>query len=112
MACSHTADLAEELGRDVRVILDADAYRTVFPNSGLERSRKGRDRGDLFDTVGGGVYKAAGVRGPIGGRGFTTASSTTRSRTARTPTRRPTASGSGAGSPRPSTAASTRAPAS
>lgn len=70
IACSHTADLAEEMGRDVRAIMDDSKYREVFPNAGISRSRKGRNRGDLFDVEGGGVYKAAGVGGPITGRGY------------------------------------------
>lgn len=70
IACSHTADLAEEMGRDVRAIMDDHRYKQVFPGAGISRSRKGRDRGDLFDVEGGGVYKAAGVGGPITGRGY------------------------------------------
>lgn len=69
IGCSHTADLAEELARDVQQVIESDSYRTVFPNAGMARV-KGRQRADLFDLQGGGIYKCAGVGGGIGGRRF------------------------------------------
>lgn len=70
LAC-HTADLANEMSRDVRQIMDADAYRAVFPAAGLMQGKRDRDRADLFDVTGGGSYKAVGVGGGLSGRGFT-----------------------------------------
>jgi hypothetical protein len=68
---SHTADLAEEMSRDVRQILDGEPYREVFPGVGLKAGRRDRDRADLFDVTGGGSFKAVGVGGALSGRGYT-----------------------------------------
>lgn len=68
---SHTADLAEEMSRDVRQIMDSDRYRDVFPAVRLHSGRRDRDRADLFDVTGGGSFKAVGVGGGLSGRGFT-----------------------------------------
>jgi len=70
LAC-HTADLANEMSRDVRTILDGDRYREVFPAAGLTLGRRDRDRADLFDVAGGGSFKAVGIGGGLSGRGFT-----------------------------------------
>lgn len=67
----HTADLAHEMSRDVRQILDSDAYRAVFPGAGLTEGKRDRDRADLFDVAGGGSFKAVGIGGGLSGRGFT-----------------------------------------
>lgn len=70
LAC-HTADLAHEMSRDVRAILDTDRYRELFPRAGVSEGRRDRDRADLFDVVGGGTFKAVGIGGALSGRGFT-----------------------------------------
>jgi hypothetical protein len=70
LAC-HTADLAQEMSRDVRNVLDGDAYRAVFPAAGLTKGRRDRERADLFDVAGGGSFKAVGIGGGLSGRGFT-----------------------------------------
>ena len=70
IACSYTADLAEEMSRDVQKLLDSPEYQAVFPGAGITRSKTSRLRADLFDVAGGGLYKCAGVLGGIGGRRF------------------------------------------
>jgi hypothetical protein len=67
MAC-HTADLAHEMSRDVRQILESDAFRETFPAAGLSTSPRDPD---LFDVAGGGSFKAVGVGGGLSGRGYT-----------------------------------------
>jgi len=68
---SHTADLAEEMSRDVRQVVDSDRYRDVFPSVRLHVGKRDRDRADLFDVTGDGSFKAVGVGGGLSGRGFT-----------------------------------------
>lgn len=74
LACSHTADLATEMSRDVQRLLASPAYRALFPDTRLAPARlatDGRQRSDLFDVAGRrGQYKAAGVGGAITGRRF------------------------------------------
>lgn len=71
LLCSHTADLANEMSRDIRNIMDSDRYRAVFPGAELRAGKRDRDRADLFDVAGGGSFKSAGVGTGISGRGFT-----------------------------------------
>jgi predicted phage terminase large subunit-like protein len=71
LLCSHTSDLANEMSRDIRNIMDSDRYRLVFPQATLRSGGRDRDRADLFDVAGGGTFKAAGVGTGISGRGFT-----------------------------------------
>lgn len=71
LLCSHTADLAKEMSRDIRNIMEGDRYRQVFPDAGLRAGKRDRDRADLFDVTGGGSAKFAGVGTGISGRGYT-----------------------------------------
>ena len=70
LLCSHTVDLAKEMFRDVRHIVESDRFGELFPRAGLGRNRRDRDRADLFDVAGGGTLKAAGVGTGISGRGY------------------------------------------
>jgi hypothetical protein len=73
IACSHTADLAAEMNRDVQRIIASDRYRSIFPETRLCRTTdaEGRRNADLFDVAGRrGYYKGAGVGGAIAGRRF------------------------------------------
>jgi hypothetical protein len=70
LAC-HTADLANEMSRDTRAILDTEPYRQLFPGAGVSQGARDRDRADLFDVRGGGSFKAVGIGGGLSGRGFT-----------------------------------------
>ncbi len=71
LLCSHTADLANEMSRDTRGIMETDRYARIFPGVSLRAGKRDRDRADLFDVSGGGTFKAAGVGTGISGRGFT-----------------------------------------
>jgi hypothetical protein len=91
MACSHTADPAAEMNRDVQRILASERYRGVFPGTSLCRATDAERRrnNDLFDVAGRrGIFKSAGVVEPSPGGTSTSASSTTRSSTAWPPTAR------------------------
>lgn len=68
---SHTLDLAEEMARDVKTILGSDSYQSVFPRTRMAQGGDSRDRADLFDIQGGGLFKAVGVGSGFTGRGFT-----------------------------------------
>lgn len=68
---SHSLDLAEEMARDVRGIMETDNYRSVFPTAGPHEGGRSRNRADLFDIAGGGSFKAVGVGSSFTGRGFT-----------------------------------------
>lgn len=70
LLCSHSVDLAQEMARDVRQIMDGEPYRELFPGIGIRSGRRDRDRADLFDVTGGGSLKAAGVGTGVAGRGF------------------------------------------
>ncbi len=78
IACSYGADLASQMNRDVQRIVSDPAYTALFPDSGLNSSyvRSASQESylrnsDIFEIVGHkGVYKSAGVGGPITGYGF------------------------------------------
>jgi predicted phage terminase large subunit-like protein len=63
---SHTTDLAVDIGRKVRNIIDTDAYREIFPNVGLSADSKSAGR---WNTNFGGEYFACGVGSALAGRG-------------------------------------------
>lgn len=71
IACSYSADLAERVSRDVQRIMDTEKYRALFPETQLgEYGGRTIRRNDIFEIAGKrGVYRAAGVRGGIGGMG-------------------------------------------
>lgn len=66
ICCSYAADLASDFGRDVRNIVSSDAYTSVFPAAQLSADSQAAGR---WHTREGGVYVAAGVGGPVAGRG-------------------------------------------
>lgn len=73
IATSYSADLANDMNRDVQKIMDSDEYREVFPESQLPTRRDtGYSRkADMFEIVNhSGAYKSAGVEGGITGRGM------------------------------------------
>lgn len=78
---SHTFDLAAEMLRDVKKVMEAERYARIFPDTSIgmgvgfnpghdgRRRIKYRNRADMFDVEArAGLYKAAGLGGPIGGR--------------------------------------------
>ena len=66
ISASYGADLAGDFGRDVRNIIASQEYAEVFGEVGLALDSKARNR---WHTSAGGAYVAAGVGGPITGRG-------------------------------------------
>ena len=70
LLCSHTTDMAKEFARDIRQIVESDAYGRLFPGAGIGRGRRERDQAARFDVAGGGSFKAAGVGTGISGRGY------------------------------------------
>ena len=64
---SYGGTLSGDSGRELRNLTYSDAHRDVFPNVGLASDSKAVDK---WHTTKGGVYIAAGVNGPITGRGF------------------------------------------
>lgn len=76
---SYSADLASSMNRDVQRIIDTPEYHAAFPGTTLSRSEHKPTtfaghflrNNDIFEIVNReGVYKSAGVGGPITGRGF------------------------------------------
>lgn len=64
--CSYSAELAHFMSSEVKRIRDVSL--DIFPH--LAPDPDGVNRRDLWDTVGGGTLMAAGVGGPITGRGY------------------------------------------
>lgn len=77
IATGYSADIAAAGNRDVQRILDSESYRAIFPDTRLYDSNiRSAARGaylrnsDIFEIVNHrGVYKNAGVGGPVTGRG-------------------------------------------
>jgi len=77
IATSHTADLAQKMNRGVQRVIDSPLYAKLFPNTQLYgKNIRTLAHGtylrnsDEFEIVGyRGVYRSAGVGGPITGRG-------------------------------------------
>lgn len=65
IACSYSGDLAKDFSRKVRGLIDEEKYRTVFPTR-LSQDSKAVEK---WMTEQGGGFTAAGVEGPITGRG-------------------------------------------
>lgn len=63
---SHTAELAVGFGRKVRNLVDSEAYKSVFPELGLQTDSKAAGR---WNTNKGGDYFAIGVGGAVTGKG-------------------------------------------
>lgn len=66
ISASYGADLARDFGRKVRDIVASREYQALFPGVDL---RAGVKAADHWETSAGGEYTAAGVGGPITGRG-------------------------------------------
>lgn len=66
IAASYGADLAMDFGREVRNIVASEECQEVFDGFGLRQDSKAAQR---WNTNLGGMYIAAGVCGPITGRG-------------------------------------------
>lgn len=78
IAASYGADLAARINRDVQRVIDADSYRSIFPNtqlngSNIRSSATGTSwlrNSDMFEVVDHkGVYRSTGVGGGITGMG-------------------------------------------
>ncbi|MBW2085292.1 MAG: phage terminase large subunit [Deltaproteobacteria bacterium] len=67
LAVSYGQGLANSLSRETKAILTSRKYQEVFPGVRLSRTPNAVDE---WKTTGHGVYKCAGVRGGITGRGF------------------------------------------
>lgn len=63
---SHTADLAVDIGRMVRNLINSDRYKQIFPDVSLAADSKSAGR---WNTNHGGMYFAVGVGGALAGRG-------------------------------------------
>lgn len=62
---SHTAELVQGFGREVRDLVQTDEYREVFPDVELRQDSKAVGR---WQTTAGGIYTAAGVGAAIAGK--------------------------------------------
>ena len=65
IACSYSGDLAKDFSRKVRDLMETEKFQSVFPTR-LARDSKSVER---WNTSAGGGFVAAGVAGPITGRG-------------------------------------------
>lgn len=63
---AYGQDLANDLGRDIRGIIDSDEYRKIFPGVTLNKDSHSMNR---FHTSNGGVLFAVGVGAAVTGRG-------------------------------------------
>jgi hypothetical protein len=66
LAVSHTQELADDIGHDVRGIMQSEEYARVFDGVSLAPDSKAQSK---WRTNKGGIYIAVGVGGPIIGRG-------------------------------------------
>ena len=66
ISCSYSASLALSFSRKVRQVLREPNYQTVFPKTELSKDSQSTEN---WLTTKGGGYLAAGVGGPITGRG-------------------------------------------
>lgn len=66
IGCSYSGSLAMDFSRKVRELLRDAAYKPLFPKACLDRDSQSAER---WNTDTGGGYVAAGVGGPITGRG-------------------------------------------
>jgi predicted phage terminase large subunit-like protein len=66
IVASHTADLAVDLARKVRNLMQSDLYQEIFPNVRISADAKAAGK---WNTTKGGEVFAAGVGGALAGRG-------------------------------------------
>lgn len=71
IACSYAIALPMDFSREVRGIIRSEKYATLFPATKLDQNSQAAEAWKLESPtgVGGGGYIAAGVGGPITGRG-------------------------------------------
>lgn len=65
LATSHTKDLVEGFGRDIKDLIGSDEYRRLFPGVALRADVKAAAR---WDTSKGGKYVGVGVGGAVAGK--------------------------------------------
>lgn len=66
IVASHTADLAIDMARKVRNLMQTDEYRSIFPAVSIASDAKAAGK---WNTNKGGEYYAVGVGGALAGRG-------------------------------------------
>lgn len=66
ITCSYSGDLAKDFSRKCRDLISSEEYRQVFPKTVLSKESKSVEK---WSTTKGGGFTAAGVQGPITGRG-------------------------------------------
>lgn len=66
IVASHTADLAVDMARKVRNLMQTDEYRRIFPDVSIAADAKAAGK---WNTNRGGEYYATGVGGALAGRG-------------------------------------------
>lgn len=66
ICCSYSASLAVDISRKARGIIQDERYQNIFPETSMDESSQSAER---WNTSAGGGYVAAGVQGPITGRG-------------------------------------------
>ena len=64
--CSYGGELVSGFGRRLRNVMESPRHADIFPGSGLAGDSKAKN---LWHTTEDGIYAAAGVGGPITGRG-------------------------------------------
>jgi predicted phage terminase large subunit-like protein len=66
IACSYAVALPMDFSRKIKEVLQSKTYEHVFPRARLDRNAKAAEG---WKTTEGGAYVAAGVSGPITGKG-------------------------------------------
>lgn len=71
IACAYAISLPLEFSNEVKNILSTDRYKTLFPFTRMDDKRQGIEAWKLKSEtgIGAGGYVAAGVGGPINGKG-------------------------------------------
>jgi hypothetical protein len=68
---SYSADIAQDMGRDVQKIMGGDEYRRLFPAATLGETRKGvanKQNQTAYEIGNKGMYRGVGVGGGLTGR--------------------------------------------
>jgi predicted phage terminase large subunit-like protein len=71
IACSYNLSLAMDFSREVRSVLRSERYASLFPATQLDPESQATEAWKILSPtgVGGGGYVAAGIGGPINGKG-------------------------------------------
>lgn len=71
IACSYNVSLALEFSREVRAVVRSERYTKLFPNTQINTEAQAAEGWKLLSPtgVGAGGYVAAGIGGPITGKG-------------------------------------------